>query len=75
MLRYPLRTDQLLPSIKSPLLLMHGDMDKLIPPSHSQSLKMLAPQAKLFIVKGAGHSDIHKFEAYVQGFDAMLAGL
>ena len=36
---------------------------------------MLAPQAKLFIVKGAGHSDIHKFEAYVQGFDAMLAGL
>ena len=74
-LRYPLRTDQRLPNIKSPLLLMHGDKDTLIPPSHSQSLKMLSPQAKLLIVKGAGHSDIHKFEAYLQGFGDVLAGL
>ncbi len=74
-LRYPLRTDQLLPNIKSPLLLMHGDRDKLIPPSHSQSLKMLSPKAKLLIINGAGHSDIHKFEAYLQGFGGVLAGL
>lgn len=74
-LRYPLRTDQLLPKIKSPLLLMHGDRDKLIPPSHSQSLKVISPQAQLLIVNGAGHGDIHKFEAYLQGFGGVLAGL
>ena len=74
-LRYPLRTDQLLPKIKSPLLLMHGDRDKLIPPSHSQSLKVISPQAQLLIVNGAGHGDIHKFDAYLQGFGGMLAGL
>ena len=74
-LRYPLRTDQLLPKIKSPLLLMHGDRDKLIPPSHSQSLKVISPQAQLLIVNGAGHGDIHKFDAYLQGFGGVLAGL
>ena len=74
-LRYPLRTDQLLPQIKSPLLLLHGDKDTFIPPSHSHSLKALSPQAQLLIVNGAGHSDIHKFEAYLQGFGATLAGL
>jgi uncharacterized protein len=74
-LRYPLRTDKVITQIKSPLLLIHGDMDKLIPPSHSQSLKALSPQAKLLIVQGAAHSDIHKFEAYLQGFGGMLAGL
>ena len=74
-LRYPLRTDQWLPKIKSPVLLMHGDKDTFIPPSHSQSLKALSPQAKLLIVNGAAHSDIHKFEAYLQGFGGVLAGL
>jgi pimeloyl-ACP methyl ester carboxylesterase len=74
-LRYPLRTDKVITQIKSPLLLIHGDMDKLIPPRHSQSLNALSPQAKLLIVQGAAHSDIHKFEAYLQGFGGMLAGL
>jgi pimeloyl-ACP methyl ester carboxylesterase len=74
-LRYPLRTDQLLPNIKSPLLLMHGDKDTLIPPSHSQSLKAISPQAQLLIIKGAAHGDVHKFEAYLQGFGGVLAGL
>jgi pimeloyl-ACP methyl ester carboxylesterase len=74
-LRYPLRTDKVITQIKSPLLLLHGDQDKLIPLSHSKSLKALSPQAQLLIVNGAAHSDIHKFEAYLQGFGAMLAGL
>ena len=74
-LRYPLRTDQLLPKIKSPLLLIRGDMDKVIPHSYSQSLKALSTQAKLLIVNGAAHSDIHKFDEYLQGFGGMLAGL
>lgn len=74
-LRYPLRTDKVITQIKSPLLLMHGDLDKLIPLSHSKSLKALSPQAQLLIVNGAAHSDIHKFDAYLQGFGAMLAGL
>ena len=74
-LRYPLRTDELLPLVKSPLLLIHGDQDALIPPSHSKTLKSLVPQARLLLVKGAGHGDIHKFDAYLQDFGGVLAGL
>ena len=74
-LRYPLRTDQLLPNIKSPLLLIHGDSDTFIPASHSKTLKALVPQARLQLVKGAGHNDVHKFEAYLQDFGGVLAGL
>ena len=74
-LRYPLRTDKIITQIKSPLLLIHGDLDKLIPPSHSQHLKALSPQAQLLIVTGAAHGDVHKFETYLQGFGGVLAGL
>lgn len=74
-LRYPLHTDLLLPRIKSPLLLIHGDQDTFIPPSHSKALKALAPRARLVMVPGAAHSDIHKFDAYLQDFGGVLAGL
>lgn len=74
-LRYPLRTDQWLPKVKSPVLLIHGDMDTFIPPSHSKTLKALVPQARLVMVKGAAHSDIHKFDGYLQDFGGVLAGL
>ena len=74
-LRYPLRTDQIVQRIKSPLLLMHGDQDTFIPPSHSKTLKALVPQARLLLVTGAGHNDIHTFEGYLQDFGGVLAGL
>jgi pimeloyl-ACP methyl ester carboxylesterase len=74
-LRYPLRTDQLVQLIKSPLLLIHGDRDTLIPPSHSLALKAIAKPARLLLVPGAGHSDVHKSDAYLQDFGGVLAGL
>lgn len=75
LLRYPLHTDQVITHIKSPLLLIHGEKDTTIPPSHSKVLKALSPQARLLLVKGAGHNDVHKFEAYLQDFGGVLAGL
>jgi uncharacterized protein len=75
LLRYPLRTDQVVDKIKNPLLLIHGEQDTFIPPSHSQTLKSRAPQARLMLIKGAGHNDVHKFEAYLKDFGGVLAGL
>ena len=71
-LRYPLRTDEVLPRIKTPLLLLHGQDDALIAPAHSQRLKQLAPQAQLLIVPGAGHGDIHTFSAYLEALHAAI---
>jgi uncharacterized protein len=75
LLRYPLRTDQVVDKSKNPLLLIHGEQDTFIPPSHSQTLKSLVPQARLMLIKDAGHNDVHKFEAYLKDFGGLLAGL
>lgn len=72
-LRYPLRTDLALPRIRGPVLLVHGGLDTLIPPSHSQRLQGLAARAAVLLVPGAGHGDIHQFEAYTAGVGAALA--
>jgi uncharacterized protein len=75
LLRYPLQTDQVVDKIKTPLLLIHGEQDTFIPPSHSKTLKALVPQARLMLIKDAGHNDVHKFEAYLKDFAGVLAGL
>jgi pimeloyl-ACP methyl ester carboxylesterase len=72
-LKYPLRTDAVIGDVKSPILLIHGSEDKLIPLAHSERLKALtrAP-VELLVVPGAGHSDIHKFPVYLDGLAARL---
>lgn len=72
-LRYPLRTDLALPRVKGPVLLVHGGRDTLIPPSHSEALRALAPQTELLLVAQAAHNDIHDFTAYLEGLSAFLA--
>ena len=73
LLRYPLRTDEVLPRVKTPLLLVHGQDDALIAAAHSQRLMQGSPQAKLLIVPSAGHGDIHKFDLYLDGLSAALS--
>lgn len=46
-------------SVKSPLMLIHGELDSLIPPSCSQQLLEAAPGPKrLLTIPGAGHNDV-----------------
>lgn len=72
LLRYPLRTEQALPRVRSPVLLVHGERDALIPASHSQALKRLAPQAQLLLVPQAGHNDLQAFPVYRDTLAAAL---
>lgn len=74
LLRYPLRTDLALAQVKGPVLLAHGALDNLIPASHSQALQLRAPQARLLVVPGAGHNDIHQFALYLDAYRAALQG-
>ncbi len=64
-LRYPLRSDEAVARIRGPLMLLHGERDTLIAPSHSQRLKLHNPNSELLLVVGAGHNDIQSFEAYL----------
>lgn len=74
LLRYPLRTDLALPKVSGRILLVHGELDSLIPPGHSQTLHALAPHAQLRLVPQAGHGDIHEFESYLNTLAAAIKG-
>jgi fermentation-respiration switch protein FrsA (DUF1100 family) len=58
--------------IKVPLLILHGDADQTIPLSHAQRLVKAAPQARLVVVPGANHLDLHDrgasevFQAFIK---------
>lgn len=75
LLRYPLRTSELVGRIRGPLMLIHGEQDQLIPSSHSDTLKMLAPQAMLLHIADAAHNDLQDFDAYLSAFARALADL
>jgi uncharacterized protein len=73
LLKYPLRTDALIADVRSPILLVHGTDDELLPLAESQTLKTLtrAP-AELLVIAGAGHNDIDGHPAYREGLSARL---
>jgi uncharacterized protein len=75
LLRYPLATDEAIVQLRSPLLLVHGEHDELIGAHHSEALKRLHPPARLHIVKGAGHNDLHAFGDYEATLRAALDAL
>lgn len=76
LLKYPLRTDEVIGDVKSPVMLLHGREDKLIPYSDSERLawRVHAP-VELVLVDGAGHNDIHRFPAYLDAIEVRLAKL
>lgn len=75
LLRYPMRTDQLLGQVRSPLLLIHGTQDSLIAPRHSTALKTLVPHATLSLIQGAAHNDLQDFDSYLKVYARALAAL
>lgn len=75
LLRYPLRSDQALPRIGGPVLLIHGDQDPLIPLAHSQTLAARAPAARLVVIPGAAHGDVHAREPYAAVISDSLRAL
>jgi pimeloyl-ACP methyl ester carboxylesterase len=46
---------QLVPQLRQPLLIVHGDPDETVPLSAAEQLHVQKPDAELFIVPGAGH--------------------
>jgi pimeloyl-ACP methyl ester carboxylesterase len=74
-LRYPLRTDVEIAHIRTPVLLLHGDRDELIPLSHSEALLALSSGVQLVVVPGAGHGDLHTFDVYRGAVARALQGL
>jgi uncharacterized protein len=74
-LRYPLHTAEHAAQLKGPLMLIHGDHDKLIGIHHSRALCTAVPAAQLHCVEGAGHNDMHRFPSFRKAIAAALGCL
>lgn len=48
-------TDQLLPTLKMPVLLIWGEVDRITPLSEGETMHQLLPQSQLRVVAGCGH--------------------
>ena len=72
-LRYPLRTDLVLPRIEGRVQLLHGERDRLIPSWHSLRLQSLRPGTELLLLPGADHNDLHRRDEYLRAFAHALA--
>ena len=71
LLKYPLRTDAAIGSVRAPILLIHGTRDALIPFDQSTRLLALArAPAQLVTVEGASHNDVHEFPLYLRTLEA-----
>ncbi len=75
LLRYPLRTDQVLPHVPVPVLMFEAGEDAMFSAGHAQRLLAVRPDATLVRIPGAGHGDIHQFPLYLQTFAARLEAL
>lgn len=74
LIRYPLDTSARLAQVASPVLLLHGERDALIGLHHARRLQQARPSARLVVVPGAGHNDLHEHPAYRQALAQALAG-
>jgi alpha-beta hydrolase superfamily lysophospholipase len=74
LLRYPMRSDLAIARVSTPIVLIHGERDEVIPAAHSRRLQTLAPHARLHIIPGAGHNDLHEFAAYLEAVARALQG-
>ena len=72
LLRYPLRTDEALGRVKSPVLLVHGERDEVIGAQHSARLQRVAPHAEFALISDAGHNDLQQFPTYLEALAARL---
>jgi uncharacterized protein len=75
LLRYPLATNVDVRGIRTPILLVHGERDTLIPISNSERLEALVPQAEFLRVPGAAHADVHRFDVYLDSLAGHLGAL
>ena len=72
MLKDKFRNDLRIKNIKSPLLIIHGEEDSVIPVNDAKNLFALANEPKeIKLIKGAGHNDL----AYFGLFDVINSWL
>lgn len=74
-LRYPMRTDEWLPRVSMPVMMLHGDRDGVIGIEHSERLQAIKPAAEFVRLPGTGHNDVHLSGTYLERLAERLGRL
>jgi pimeloyl-ACP methyl ester carboxylesterase len=73
--RYPLNTAQVLPSVTCPIVIFHGDQDEIIDyPTTLRLQALLKPQDRFITLPGTGHNGLTDNAAYQAEIRHILGG-
>jgi uncharacterized protein len=74
-LKYPLRTDLIIPEVACPVYLIHGTGDEIIPFNASTRLELLIKSPhKLIRIEGGGHNNLSDYSVYDRELSFILDG-
>jgi uncharacterized protein len=64
-LKYTFNNFKKIEAVESPVILIHGTLDTLIPPDHSKKLlTKIKTKSKIILVEGGAHNDLNSFASY-----------
>lgn len=62
LLKHQFRSDLYIRHVRAPILILHGDRDRVVPIKHARKLLSEAPKRAIFeVLEGAGHIDLWRF--------------
>lgn len=61
-----------LPLVSTPVLLVHGGDDRIVPVSSLHALSAAQPAAEVLLVPGGGHADLRQFLDHIDRIDEFL---
>jgi pimeloyl-ACP methyl ester carboxylesterase len=73
LIKSPYRTDEVLPKLTCPILILAGRSDEIIPIEHGQKLHRLAPTSTMVELDGSHNSGLSSQAQYWEGVDQVLA--
>ena len=73
-LRYSFDNIKKIEAVESPVILIHGTVDTLIPPDHSKKLlTKIKSKKKMILVDGGAHNDLNSFVPYQEFLERDLS--
>jgi uncharacterized protein len=75
LMRYTFATNEWLPKIKTPVTILHGEIDSLINISHAERLRAIAPRAELVKIRGGDHNNLQDLPEYIGALSGRLGKL
>lgn len=73
LVKNPYRTDQVLPGLRIPILILHATADEIVPVTEGRELAALNPRARLVELEGSHNSGLSSQRAYWNAIDEFLA--